>query len=83
MGVVGSYTALWDRQQRDNGVRRRVAAGVSLEPPLLIGLDSESDLVVLEGHNRLISYLRDPVPDLFPVRVLVGTSAHVVGWCQW
>lgn len=71
------------RSGETNGVVQRVRAGEVLEPPLLVATESLDRLVILEGHHRLLGYLRDLSAIALPLRVLVGTSADVVGWREW
>ena len=73
----------WNESLEPNGVLEKIQKGQKLEPPILIGDPNFQKLVILEGHNRLISYLRDPSAVQFPVAALVGTSATVSRWCQW
>ncbi len=69
--------------QLPNGVMEKVLAGSTLEPPVLIGCPDLSRLVILEGHNRLVSYLRAPMQMHFPVLAIVGTGDSVSDWCEW
>ena len=73
----------WNASQQPNRVLEKITEGDILEPPILIGDPALQRLVILEGHNRLISYLRDPAPVQFPIDAIVGTSSHVSQWCQW
>ncbi|MEM7018501.1 MAG: hypothetical protein AAF512_14315 [Pseudomonadota bacterium] len=66
-----------------NGVIERIQQGHVLEPPLLLTDPSLKRLVILEGHNRLLSYLREPSVVNFPIKVLVGLSPSISHWCQW
>jgi hypothetical protein len=74
---------VWNRANKPNGVLARLAEGHVFEPPILIGDQSLSKLVILEGHNRLLSYLRSPDQVRFPVATIVGTADNVSRWCQW
>jgi hypothetical protein len=78
-----TVASVWDREHRDNGVVKKILDGRVLEPPILIGDDRLSKLVILECHNRLISYLRGRSLVQFPIRAIVGTSPRVSDWCQW
>lgn len=67
-----------------NGVMARVRSGDVLEPPLLVAATPQANrLVILEGHNRLIAYLRDPEGVAFPIPVFVGIAPWVANWHQW
>lgn len=73
----------WNESGLPNGVLAKIRRGEKLEPPILVGDTEMQRLVILEGHNRLISYLRDPDTVQFPLTVIVGTSSNVSLWCQW
>lgn len=66
-----------------NPVADRVAAGEQLEPPLLIAGPDLGWLVILEGHNRLIGYMRAPKAVLFPIAAMVGVCPTATRWSQW
>lgn len=74
---------LWSNAGRPNGVLDRIRAGEVLEPPLLIGTPARDCLVILEGHNRVISYLRDLSAVALPLPTLIGCSAAVTAWREW
>ena len=71
----------WDAAGKHNGVMEKVKRGMTLERPILVG--DESRLVILEGHNRLISYLREPESAPFPVPAFVGSGTDLSAWGQW
>lgn len=75
--------SIWNLAHEPNGVMDKVSNGQGLEPPILIGCPDMSRFVILEGHNRLISYLRVPTEVHFPIPAIVGLSKHVSQWCQW
>jgi hypothetical protein len=79
----GTIAKVWNESLKPNGVLTKVRKRQQLEPPILIGDLDFKKLVILEGHNRLISYLRDPSAVQFPIAALLGTSANVSRWCQW
>ena len=81
----GVIAKLWDarRPTLRNGVMERVRAGERFEPPLLVTGTEAKPLVILEGHNRIISILRAAADYEFPLRALVGKSPRIAAWCQW
>ncbi|MHC5066803.1 MAG: hypothetical protein ACYTG5_22845 [Planctomycetota bacterium] len=66
-----------------NDVLDRVRNGEALEPPLLVSTPSLEQFVILEGHNRIIAYLRDPSVLPRPIPVIIGFSDAVAGWREW
>lgn len=66
-----------------NDVVDRLRAGHTPEPPILVAEPRMDRFVVLEGHNRLISYLREPSAVSFPLQVLVGLSDGISEWSEW
>lgn len=79
----GEIAELLNARGEPNGVLDRVREGDVLEPPLLVGTPGCDDFVILEGHNRIISYLRGPSIVVFPLPVLVGFSGTVSRWREW
>lgn len=57
-----------------------IEAGVPLMPPILVGKNAQSPLVILEGHVRLTAYCLQPggLPDALPV--IVGYSPEIARW---
>lgn len=80
---VAAVAEIWGRASKPNGIQLRVSRGDQLQPPILVGDAGLSRLVIVEGHNRLISYLRCRAIVRFPVLTLVGTGESVHNWCQW
>lgn len=66
-----------------NGVVERLCNGEVLEPPLLVGTEALDRFVILEGHNRVISCLRDLSAVALPLRVLIGHAETVSTWREW
>lgn len=82
---IDQIAALWDRENSPgvNGVVARIRRGDSLQPPILMAQPALDRMVILEGHNRLISYLRNPSVVTFPLPALVGVSSDTSQWSQW
>jgi hypothetical protein len=82
---IDQIAELWDRSTPPvpQGVLARIRHGETMQPPILISEPALERMVVLEGHNRLISYLRNPSPVTFPLSTLIGVSPHASRWCQW
>lgn len=66
-----------------NGVLDRVRHGDYLEPPILLAEPGLERLVILEGHNRLLGYLRGANTVAFPLDALVGIANDLSSWSQW
>lgn len=83
--LVGEIVELRDRTSEGpaGGVLERIRWGESLEPPILLTGPDMERMVVLEGHNRVLSYLKDPEAVGFPVRALLGVSSRISEWCEW
>ena len=75
--------SLLNARGQPNGVLNRVRDGQVLEPPLLVGTPSLDRFVILEGHNRIISYLRDLSVVVLPLPVLIGVSEEASNWREW
>ena len=75
--------AMLERSDAPNGVLDRVRAGEVLEPPLLVSTGRLDRLVILEGHNRLLGYLRDLSAVNLPLPVLIGIDGRVAQWREW
>ena len=63
-----------------NDAAKRLREGENLEPPLLVGNSSLDRLAILEGHNRIISYLRDLSAVALPLPVFIGIGRQVSHW---
>lgn len=70
-------------QAQPNGVIDRINNGEQLAEPLLVSTPALNQFVILEGHNRIISYLRSPLDVNFPLPVIVGYSTSVSAWREW
>ncbi len=79
----GRIADVLNSNARPNGVLDRLRNGEVLEPPLLVSLPRCERLVILEGHNPVLSYLRDVSVPVFPISVLVGVSDEVSRWREW
>ena len=64
-------------------LERSVAEGRVMEPAILLAEPDLRQLVILEGHSRILSYLANPDLVTFPILSLVGTSARVAEWSEW
>ena len=80
---VSEVAKIWEKASKPNGVKTRLLEGQDLQPPILVGTEEMSRLVILEGHNRLISYLRCAAVVRFPIRSLVGIGKDIDKWNQW
>ena len=79
----GAIAGVWSARGRPNGVLDRIRDGDVLERPLLVSTPGLERFVILEGHNRIISYLRDLSVVTLPLPVFVGFSDTVSGWREW
>ncbi len=74
---------MFERSDAPNGVLDRIRRGEVLEPPLLVSTGRLDRLVILEGHNRLLGYLRDLSAVTLPLPVLIGIDGCVAKWREW
>ncbi|MEM7365907.1 MAG: hypothetical protein AAF525_17965 [Pseudomonadota bacterium] len=70
-------------QDQLRGILTKVLLGQRLEPPILVRESATSNLVIVEGHNRMMAYLLFWQELDWPVDVLVGTGLHVSSWVEW
>jgi hypothetical protein len=75
--------AVLNEECAPNGVLARVRNGEVLEPPLLVATPRLDLFVILEGHNRIISYLRGTTARAFPMVAFIGFSENVARWREW
>lgn len=82
---IAEIAATIERQQPPvaNAVTDRLMRDEVLEPPILVAEPDMRRFIVLEGHNRVIGYLRNPSVVRFPIRALVGVSPQVSQWREW
>jgi hypothetical protein len=66
-----------------NPILEQLRSGPSPEPPILLAEPGLKRLVILEGHNRILSYLVDPSAVPFPISAMVGFSSRISEWSEW
>jgi hypothetical protein len=66
-----------------NPILAEIRAGRFPESPILLSQPDLERMVILEGHNRIISYLVDPDMVPFPIRAILGVSSRISEWSEW